>query len=69
MKIVLELKLNRDNLEAMSSICLKCDIFVYISVKPHPEAHIDMILFEVFLKNIDLIPQQHIYITTTLFIL
>ena len=26
------------------------------TVKPHPEAHMDMILFEVFLKSIDLIP-------------
>ena len=30
------------------------------TVKPRPEAHIDMILFEVFLKSIDLIPQQQI---------
>ena len=30
------------------------------TVKPRPEAHMDMILFEVFLKSIDLIPQQHI---------
>ena len=30
------------------------------TVKPRPEAHIDMILFEVFLKGIDLIPQQQI---------
>ena len=30
------------------------------TVKPRPEAHMDMILFEVFLKNIDLIPQQQI---------
>ena len=29
-------------------------------VKPRPEAHMDMILFEVFLKSIDLIPQQQI---------
>ena len=28
------------------------------TVKPRPEAHMDMILFEVFLKSIDLIPQQ-----------
>ena len=28
------------------------------TVKPRPEAHMDMILFEVFLKGIDLIPQQ-----------
>ena len=30
------------------------------TVKPRPEAHIDMILFEVFLKSIDSIPQQQI---------
>ena len=30
------------------------------TVKPRPEAHMDMILFEVFLKRIDLIPQQQI---------
>ena len=30
------------------------------TVKPHPEAHMDKILFEVFLKSIDLIPQQQI---------
>ena len=29
------------------------------TVKPRPEAHMDMILFEVFLKSIDLIPQQY----------
>ena len=28
------------------------------TVKPRPEAHMDMILFEVFLKNIHLIPQD-----------
>ena len=30
------------------------------TVKPRPEAHMDMILFEVFLKNIHLIPQDQI---------
>ena len=30
------------------------------TVKPRPEAHMVMILFEVFLKSIDLIPQQQI---------
>ena len=30
------------------------------TVKPHPEAHMDMIIFEVFLKSINLIPQQQI---------
>ena len=30
------------------------------TVKPRPEAHMDMIPFEVFLKSIDLIPQQQI---------
>ena len=35
------------------------------TVKPRPEAaHMDMILFEVFLKSIDLIPQQQIYNST-----
>ena len=32
----------------------------HTTVKPRPEAHMDMILFEVFLKTIDLIPQQQI---------
>ena len=31
-----------------------------ITGKPRPEAHMDMILFEVFLKNIHLIPQDQI---------
>ena len=30
------------------------------TVKPRPEAHMGMILFEVFLKSIDLNPQQQI---------
>ena len=30
------------------------------TVKPRPEVHMDMILFEVFLKNIHLIPQDQI---------
>ena len=30
------------------------------TVKPRPEAHMNMILFEVFLKNIHLIPQDQI---------
>ena len=30
------------------------------TVKPRPEAQMDMILFEVFLKNIHLIPQDQI---------
>ena len=30
------------------------------TVKPRPKAHMDMILFEGFLKSIDLIPQQQI---------
>ena len=34
--------------------------FLTFNVKPRPEAHMDMILFEVFLKSIDLIPQQQI---------
>ena len=32
----------------------------YTTVKPRPEAHMDMIFFEVFLKSIDLIPQPQI---------
>ena len=35
-------------------------LMVYYTVKPRPEAHMDMILFEVFLKNIHLIPQDQI---------
>ena len=41
----------------------KCEILPLrgvITVKPRPEAHMDMILFEVFLKNIHLIPQDQI---------
>ena len=30
------------------------------TVKPRPEAHMDVILFEVCLKNIQLIPQEQI---------
>ena len=33
---------------------------VLYTVKPRPEAHMDMIIFEVFLKNIHLIPQDQI---------
>ena len=33
---------------------------LFATIKPRPEAHMDMILFEVFLKSIDLIPQQQI---------
>ena len=32
----------------------------HYTVKPRPEAHMDMILFEVFLKNVHLIPQEQI---------
>ena len=39
------------------------------TVKPRPEAHMDMILFEVFLKSIDLIPQQQIYYNGTIYII
>ena len=39
------------------------------TVKPRPEAHMDMILFEVFLKNIHLIPQDQIVLTMTLSII
>ena len=34
-------------------------LFIH-TVKPRSEAHLDMILFEVFLKNIHLIPQDQI---------
>ena len=33
---------------------------LYNTVKPRPEAHMDTILFKMFLKSIDLIPQQQI---------
>ena len=36
------------------------------TVKPRPEAHMDMILVEVFFKSIDLIPQQQIYYNGTI---
>ena len=39
------------------------------TVKPRPEAHMDMILFEVFLKSIDLILQLQILQRHYLFIL
>ena len=42
-------------------VSVMCD-----TVKPRPEEHRDMILFEVFLKSIDLIPQST-DITTALF--
>ena len=35
-------------------------IIIIITVKPRPKAHMDMILFEVFLKNMHLIPQDQI---------
>ena len=35
-------------------------ISVKNTVKPRPEAHMDMILFEVFWENIHLIPQEQI---------
>ena len=35
-------------------------VLLCTTVKPRPEAHIDMILFEMFLKSIDLISQQQI---------
>ena len=35
-------------------------VHYWTTVKPRPEAHMDMILFEVFLKNIHLIPQDQI---------
>ena len=52
-----------------SSLCKKLYINDQVSppqnltpstVKLRPEAHMDMILFEVFLKNIHLIPQDQI---------
>ena len=38
------------------------------TVKPRPEAHMDMILFEVFLKSIDLI-QNNRYYNGTIYII
>ena len=43
----------------VTSHCLFC-VNIACTVKPRPEAHMDMILFEVFLKNIPLIPQDQI---------
>ena len=40
--------------------CIRCAIIINNTAKPRPKAHMDMILFEVFLKSIDLIPQQNI---------
>ena len=41
--------------------CLYAKIMAYtVYRKPRPEAHMDMILFDVFLKNIHLIPQDQI---------
>ena len=37
-----------------------CNTMTHHTVKPRPEAHMDVILFEVLLKSIDLIPQQQI---------
>ena len=51
-------------------VCLLLDMWSHLhgklsnqshTVKPRPEAHMDMIVFEVFLKSIHLIPQQQIY--------
>ena len=44
----------------MFGIVLRSVLRYLTTVKPHPEAHMDMILFEVFLKNIHLIPQDQI---------
>ena len=46
----------------MSPCCLQQQqmYVVMYTVKPRPEAHMDMIHFEVFLKNIHLIPQDQI---------
>ena len=41
-------------------INLSYEVVCRKDLKPRPEAHMDMILFEVFLKSIDLIPQQQI---------
>ena len=46
----------------MSNLMLLYTVKVnYHTVKPRPEAHMDMILFEVFLKSIDLIPNNRYY--------
>ena len=39
---------------------VNCVICLAHTVKPRPEAHMDMVLSKVFLKSIDLIPQQQI---------
>ena len=58
-----------DSFEVLQLFALKEDALVpecqrkgngWSTVKPRPEAHMDLILFEVFLKSIDLIPQQQI---------
>ena len=41
-------------------IIKSCMYILMHAVKPRPEAHMDIILFEVFLKNIHLIPQDQI---------
>ena len=46
-----------------STILMFLKEFLYLhvpTVTPRPEAHMDMILFEVFLKNIHLFPQDQI---------
>ena len=39
---------------------IEVDLSSHHTVKPHPEAHMNMILFEVCLKNIHLTPQDQI---------
>ena len=47
-------------LRQKTSLPIGNPILSSFTVKPRPEAHMDMILFEVFLKNIHLIPQDQI---------
>ena len=44
------------NLVLLYSISVNAILYI----KPRPEAHMDMILFDVFLKSINFIPQQQI---------
>ena len=51
---------SKSRLSLYLSVNDKLSLMTSSTVKPRPEAHMDMILFEVFLKNIHLIPQDQI---------
>ena len=51
---------SRIGVEPLVSTLHAADSLMTYAVKPRPEAHMDLILFEVFLKNIHLIPQDQI---------